>query len=92
MHVEERHITFDELAADVAGFVNRVVREGAEIVVETEDGASVAIVPRALSRPKSEVDIAAFRAAAGSWADVDTDAFLAEIYARRASSRPAVDL
>lgn len=38
-------------------------------------------------------DYAAFRSAAGSWADVDTDKLIEDIYAtRRRSNRPPVEL
>ncbi len=44
-------------------------------------------------REPSEKDIEAFRASAGSWKDVDTDRFLADIYASRDTPpRPPVDL
>jgi hypothetical protein len=44
-------------------------------------------------RKPSEKDIEAFRASAGSWKDVDTDKFLADIYASRdMAPRPPVDL
>lgn len=92
MKMEERRITFDEFAGDVAGVVNHVISEDAEVIVETENGASVVIVPHVTVRRKSEEDLAAFRAAAGSWADMDTDAFLEAIYTSRTSSRPPVDL
>lgn len=42
---------------------------------------------------KTRADYEAFLAAAGSWADVDVDAFIEDVYAsRRSSSRPRVDL
>jgi hypothetical protein len=44
-------------------------------------------------RTKTPADYAAFRAAAGSWKDVDTDKLIADIYeSRRLSSRPPVEL
>jgi hypothetical protein len=44
-------------------------------------------------RKKTQADYDAFRAAAGSWKDVDTDKLLEEIYeSRRLSSRPPVEL
>jgi hypothetical protein len=41
---------------------------------------------------KSEADLEAFRAAAGSWSDFDTDKLVADIYESRRSSRRLVDL
>lgn len=44
-------------------------------------------------RPKTIADYEAFRRAAGSWKDIDTDALFAEIYAsRRRPFRPPVEL
>lgn len=44
-------------------------------------------------RPKTEADMAAFRASFGSWKDVDTDKLLEDIYeSRRLSTRPPVEL
>ena len=44
-------------------------------------------------RPKTKADYEAFRSAAGSWADVDTDKFIEDIYeSRRSSFRPPVEL
>jgi hypothetical protein len=39
-------------------------------------------------------DVAAFREAAGSWADIDVERFLADMYAARnvPDERPAVEL
>lgn len=44
-------------------------------------------------RKKTAADYEAFRSAAGSWRDVDTDRLLEDIYAdRRSMDRPPVDL
>lgn len=45
-------------------------------------------------RTLSARDVAEFRAAAGSWSDVDVDQFLADTYAARdvPDERPSVDL
>ena len=51
--------------------------------------------PRARKRTRehTDADRAAFRAAAGSWRDVDVEKFLADNYeSRRISSRPPVKL
>ena len=48
---------------------------------------------RRTNRVKTEADYEAFRSAAGSWRDVDTDKLIEEIYeSRSASSRPPVEL
>jgi len=57
--------------------------------------ALVPLTPRSNRRKrgtKSEADLKAFRAAAGSWSDVDTDKLVADIYESRRSSRPPVEL
>jgi hypothetical protein len=52
------------------------------------------ISPRAkrARRGKTTADFAAFRAAAGSWRDLDTDKLVEGIYESRRSSRPPVEL
>jgi hypothetical protein len=48
---------------------------------------------RGRSRRITDEDLAAFRSAAGAWADVDTDKLIEEIYAARiADDRPPVEL
>jgi hypothetical protein len=48
---------------------------------------------KATARGRSKADYEALLAAAGSWKDVDTDAFVADVYeSRRRSSRPPVEL
>lgn len=85
-------IPLEEASDHLATLVERVLREGEPVMIETGDGKLVALTPVYSTRARSEADWAAFRAAAGSWADVDIDAFLKEIYAGRRSSRPPVDL
>jgi hypothetical protein len=63
-------------------------REGEEIA---------AVVPlkrtRRKGKAKTEADYEAFRSAAGSWSDIDTDKLIEDIYeSRRISSRPPVEL
>jgi hypothetical protein len=63
---------------------------------EGEDLAMIVPLPRKQpsrrKKPTSE-DYEAFRSAAGSWADVDTDKLIEDIYAmRRRSNRPPVEL
>ena len=61
-------------------------------------GVEVAVLqpihpPRRRRREPAAKDIAAFRAAAGSWKDVDTDRLLDDVYAGRdMPPRPPVEL
>jgi hypothetical protein len=89
-----KRISFDEFSHDLDGIFERVLNEGESIVIEKGEGELVALSPVASSHlsSKSEEDWEAFRAAAGSWADVDTDVFLEDIYESRKSSRPPVAL
>jgi hypothetical protein len=94
-----RHIPFDELANSLTDVFDRIVREHVSVVVERE-GNPIAVVspitPRTSKRgrhTKTAADHEAFLAAAGSWAKVDIDTFIQEIYeGRERSSRPPVDL
>jgi len=53
----------------------------------------VARVPkRKARRTPTKEDLEAFRSAAGSWKDVDTDKLVADIYESRRSSRPPAEL
>ncbi len=64
------------------------------------DGEALALLvpvgPTGASRPRkrrTSADEEAFRSAAGSWPDVDTDRLIADIYdSRRRSTRPPVEL
>lgn len=79
--------------------VEAVNEQGAPVVLR-RGGADVAVLTRIppasqrKSRPQlSEEDLAAFRSAAGSWHDVDTDKLIEDIYEnRRRSVSPPVDL
>jgi len=81
---------------------NRPRRSTGRPRVLRRDGGNLAmIVPlplkrsrRRIKRELTEQDIADFRAAAGGWADLDVDRFLADVYTSRdlASTRPPVDL
>jgi hypothetical protein len=90
-------LSFEEFAANAASVFERVVKTDEPVVVER---GSEKVVIRPLSkrtrnrkREPSEADVQAFLAAAGSWSDVDTDAFLRANYeSRDRSVKPAVDL
>lgn len=94
MAVTVKRISFDELSDNLASVFAYVIHEGGSVVIETDEGKLVSLAPiESVPSPrKTEVDWEAFRAAAGSWHDVDTDRFLEEIYASRRSSRPPVEL
>jgi hypothetical protein len=70
----------------------RILRRGGE------DLAMVVPLPHPVKARKNrrqitEADLAAFRSAAGSWADVDTDTLIEDIYeTRRRSNRPPIEL
>jgi hypothetical protein len=74
------------------------VRASNEPRLLRRDGEDLVIVlpakqGRRSSRTKTPADYAAFRSAAGSWQDIDTDKLIADIYeSRRRSSRPSIDL
>ena len=75
------------------------VRQSQEPRVLRAGNQDLAVVMPLSPRPtrrrkiKSPADYDAFRSAAGSWADVDTDRLVEEIYAtRRRSNRPPLDL
>ena len=79
-----RPIPFEEFSDNLARIFERVIGEGEAVVVETEAGALVALTP--IARAKTAADYDAFLASAGSWADVDTDAFLKNVYESRGRS------
>jgi hypothetical protein len=79
------------IAEDVrASGVGRLLkRNGEELAIL----APVTRARKATARGRSKADYEALLAAAGSWKDVDTDAFVADVYeSRRRSSRPPVEL
>ena len=95
MSTELNRIAYKELASNLAGVLHRVVTEHAVVVVETEGGELAML--RALGPSefpaKSEANYRAFRAAAGSWHDVDADALIDEVHNHRnLPGRPPVSL
>lgn len=71
--------------------LNEVYYRDEEIIVERKGKPMVKISK--VEKPKTEADLKAFRAAAGSWKNIDTDKFIANIYkSRRNSSRAQVKL
>lgn len=86
-------ISFDELSTNLSRIFARVTGLREEVVVETGDGYLVALKPlNRVRRRVTKADDSAFLAAAGGWADMDTDSFLRDTYASRRSSRPPVML
>lgn len=76
-----------EFTANGAALFERVMRDQTAVVVENERGERAVFKPirtrRIKRRAMTNADWDAFRAAAGSWRDVDTDQLLADIYASR---------
>jgi hypothetical protein len=95
-----RRIPFEEFSSSVRAFFELVISKHKAFMVEKESGEVVVVKPfknvgKATTRrtSKTEADFEAFRSAAGSWGDVDTDAFIKKMYeSRRNSSRPPVRL
>jgi hypothetical protein len=94
------HISFEELAGNLAAVLNKVREERTAVVVEYKTGENVVIRPipterknSRRNRKRTKADYEAFRAAAGSWKDEDVDTFIQNVYeSRRTSSRPPVEL
>jgi hypothetical protein len=83
---------------EVVRLVEEVRRDGSARVLQ-RDGEDVAILTpiegAEASRPTptyTEEDDEAFLSSFGSWADVDTDKLIEEIYEGRRSSKPPVEL
>lgn len=74
------------------------VRKENRVVVLTSNGEEVARLSPPVRRSsrrgsRRENDLEAFRSAAGSWKDVDTDRLIEDIYeSRKRSNRPPVEL
>jgi hypothetical protein len=95
MNTEVNRIGYEDLANNLASVLHRVVTEHAVVVVETEGGELAMLRALAPSEfpAKNEADYRAFRAAAGSWHDVDADALISDIYTHRDQpGRPPVSL
>ncbi len=93
---EPTRVPIRELAADVDRILERVAR-GESVIVVDQAGEDLAIVksvrPQPRRRRKTAADLAAFRASAGGWSDVDTDIFIETVYnTRRSAPRPPVEL
>jgi hypothetical protein len=84
--------SFPELARIVAEV--EATKTPRKLVLRNKPVAVISPVKAKKQRGKTKADYDAFRAAAGSWSDVDTDTLLKNIYEdrRRASNRPPVKL
>lgn len=72
-----------------SGVARLIKRDGEDLAILAPVKPPKARAPRG----KTKADYEALLAAAGSWADVDTDAFLANVgESRRLSSRPPIEL
>ena len=96
MDKELRKISFNEFATNLARIFDRVISDNIGLIIEKEGNARVILKPvrsRRKLRKKSAADYKAFLSAAGSWAALDTDRLVADIYASRSqSSRPPIQL
>ncbi len=90
-------IPLGELVGHPARVLDRVVRERKPVLVEKRGKVLVLLTPvqaRSTNRRRTSMtNRKAFLAAAGSWKRIDTDKFIADVYAsRKRSSRPSVQL
>mgnify|MGYP001552155958 CR=1 FL=1 len=88
--------SFDEFFNNLVSVFDRVISKGEEVVVEKGEGELVSLKRARRANPRHQTvtkeDDEALLSAAGGWADVDTDAFLEDIYESRRSSRAPVEL
>ena len=86
-----RTISAYDARVNFGELLNEVYYRDEEIIVERKGKPMVKISK--VEKPKTETDLKAFRASAGSWENIDTDAFLANTYkSRKNSSRAQVRL
>ena len=94
----EEHIVIplDEFADNLSSIFHRVLRDRRVFWVEGEFGEFVEVKAapgHRSARRKRTADVQSFIDAAGSWSDVDADAFVHAVYEQRAQSyRPSVEL
>jgi hypothetical protein len=74
-----KRVSFEEFSENLSRIFDRVIREGKSIVIEKGEGELVTLSPATSSPPKTAEDRKAFRAAAGSWADVGTESGKAKV-------------
>jgi hypothetical protein len=99
---DEWRIPFDEFAANLTRIFERLRRTDETLLVETDEETIVvqraavdhAELASSYSFAPTPADYEEFRAAAGSWSDVDTDELIKHIYAGRVhvSDRPPIKL
>ena len=97
--VSHAPIPFDDFARDLEGFFDRVVHSQEEVLIENDRGEVAVLKPATLKkRPNrrrviSDADHKAFLSSAGSWSDVDVDAFIKNLReSRQISTRPEIEL
>ncbi|HKP55045.1 MAG TPA: hypothetical protein VJ183_20620 [Chloroflexia bacterium] len=97
--VSHAPVPFDDFARDLEGFFDRVVHRHEEVLIENEHGEIALLKPAPLKkRPRkrrtiTDEDHQAFLSSAGSWGDVDVDAFIKYIHeSRQISTRPEIEL
>jgi PHD/YefM family antitoxin component YafN of YafNO toxin-antitoxin module len=91
-------IAYNEFRANVDAVIDSVIENGGIVVVEINGRSAVVLhleglaaeLPLMLGKMTPEA-CESFKRAAGSWADVDTEALIAQIYADREPSRPLAD-
>lgn len=86
-----RTISAYDARVNFGELLNEVYYRDEEIIVERKGKPMVKISK--VEKPKTDADLRAFRDAAGSWENIDTDTFIANSYkSRKKSSRPQVTL
>lgn len=79
MSKDIRPLSFDKFAANISAVFADVISKNKIVVVENRNGERAILKSaskRSSKKHKAETDYKAFRAAAGSWKDVDNDKFL----------------
>jgi hypothetical protein len=94
---EMRHVDVSN-NPELKRLAEEVAESGIGLVLHDANTKLATVLPakttsqRRRGRERTEADVEAFRSAAGSWSDLDTEEIKRWIYAGRESSRPPVDL
>ena len=100
MAMEVIHVSAAEFANDVAGYLERVMRDGERVVVENGAGLAAEVRPARPRVPRGHPDwtptaeeLAAMRSATFSWTDEEAEDFLRQNReSRDLPPRPRVEL